>query len=298
VLYDNIALCCIYAIGGKGINDMTNKRRNRNGSRTITVFVCSVLFVVAALMWVRFWSGHGDNEGVSVGYNGDDKALSSSADDATGSDISGSNADADVSDLSEKLQNLYDKNPDARDFVLNYDEYKDENFEIDLSEYDNCTSVPLLMQWDKRWGYKEYAGGLFGLTGCGPTALSMVAIYLTGDSTYSPEYMRNYATENGYSVDGNGSAWTLFSEGAVNLGFDVTEIPLDKERVIANLEVGNPVVCIMGPGDFTDGGHYIVMTGVSDGQIIINDSNSYTNSNKTWDFDQIKDQIRNLWVIR
>jgi hypothetical protein len=182
--------------------------------------------------------------------------------------------------------------------VLNYDEYKDENFEIDLSEYDNCTSVPLLMQWDKRWGYKEYAGGLFGLTGCGPTALSMVAIYLTGDSTYSPEYMRNYATENGYSVDGNGSAWTLFSEGAVNLGFDVTEIPLDKERVIANLEVGNPVVCIMGPGDFTDGGHYIVMTGVSDGQIIINDSNSYTNSNKTWDFDQIKDQIRNLWVIR
>lgn len=63
--------------------------------------------------------------------------------------------------------------------------------------------------------------------------------------------IKNYADENGYCVDGGGSLWALMSEGAQKLGIDSTELPLDKQRVINNLEVGNPVVCIMGPGDFT-----------------------------------------------
>ena len=82
------------------------------------------------------------------------------------------------------------------------------------------------------------------------------------------------------------------------LGLDVIEIPLDVDRIIRNLEVGNPVVCIMGPGDFTSTGHFIVMTGYEDGKIKVNDPNSPDRSNMLWDYDVIKDQIRNLWVCR
>ena len=110
--------------------------------------------------------------------------------------------------------------------------------------------------------------------------------------------MIDWAIENGYCVNGGGSLWTLISEGGRKLGLDVTEIPLDKNRVMNNLKVGNPIICIMGPGDFTSKGHFIVMTGIENGKIKINDPNSFKNSNKLWDYDDIYKQINNLWVMR
>ncbi len=182
--------------------------------------------------------------------------------------------------------------------MLNYPTKKDASPEIDLSAYQDTDSVPLLMQWDERWGYTKYAGDLFGLTGCGPTCLSMVSIYLLHNTDYTPQYMAQFSSENGYSVSGSGSAWTLISEGGVKLGLDVTEIPLDKDRIVRNLEVGNPIICVMGPGDFTTTGHYIVMTDYIDGQIKVNDPNSIARSETLWNYEDIEDQIRNLWVCR
>ncbi len=191
-----------------------------------------------------------------------------------------------------------EKNPEIREFVLNYPLKQDADPEYDLKEYANSDQVPLLLQWDQRWGYREYAGGPIGLTGCGPTCLSMVSIYLLHDAKYTPEYIAEFSTKHGYSVTGSGSAWALISEGGEALGLDVTEIPLDENRIIRNLEVGNPIICIMGPGDFTSTGHFIVMTEYVDGQIKINDPNSPLRSQQLWDYEQIKGQILNLWVCR
>lgn len=162
-----------------------------------------------------------------------------------------------ITEWPEELVDLLDKNPETKDFVLNYPLLKDSSPEIDLSEHTDTDCVPLLFQWDQRWGYNQYAGELMGLSGCGPTCLSMVCLYLLDDPTYTPKYIAEFAEENGYSVDGNGSAWTLISSGGEELGLDVTEIPLDENRIIRNLEVGNPIICVMGPGDFTTTGHFI-----------------------------------------
>lgn len=203
-----------------------------------------------------------------------------------------------LSDWPDSLLELLEKNPEAADFVLNYPLKKDLCPEIDLHEYTDCSEVPLFLQWDERWGYTVYGDNIMGLSGCGPTCLSMVCVYLLNDPQYSPRYIADFAQENGYCVPGNGSSWTLISEGGVMLGLDVIEIPLDEDRIIRNLEVGNPVVCIMGPGDFTSTGHFIVMTGYEDGKIKVNDPNSPDRSNMLWDYDAIKDQIDNLWVCR
>lgn len=201
--------------------------------------------------------------------------------------------------LPEKLQMLYERNPDTHDFVFGYEENHDKDFEIDLSEYENCSEIPLLLQWDKRWGYKEYAGEMFGLSGCGPTCLSMCAIYLTGNSEYSPDYMRQFSIENDYYVDENGSKWLLIMEGPEQFGIEVTEIPVYEDRVIDNLEVGNPIVCIVGPGPFTTTGHFIVLAGVDeDGNIKVNDPNSIARSSRTWRFSEFEDQIEAMWVLR
>lgn len=198
----------------------------------------------------------------------------------------------------ENLLEAAARNPEMEDFVLNYPIKRDAVPEIDLTEYQDCDSVPLLLQWDERWGYSEYAQELFGLSGCGPTCLSMVSIYLLEDTSYDPQYMAEFSTENGYSVANSGSAWALISEGGKKLGLDVTEIPLDENRIIRNLEVGNPIICIMGPGDFTTTGHFIVLTGYEDGKLKVNDPNSRQRSETLWEYEQIKTQIRNLWVFR
>lgn len=198
----------------------------------------------------------------------------------------------------DKLITLLEKNPDTAEYVLHYPLKKDVVFAIDLSEYANSEYVPLLLQWDERWGYTRYGNEMMGLSGCGPTCLSMVCIYLLDDPKYSPRYIADFAIQNGYCVPGNGSSWTLISEGGEKLGLDVTELPLDKNRILRNLEAGNPIICVMGPGDFTSTGHFIVMTGCADGKIKVNDPNSPSRSAELWDYDSIKDQIRNLWACR
>ena len=206
--------------------------------------------------------------------------------------------DIDYSEYPQSLIELLYRNRETRDFVLNYPLLKDKKVKVDLSDYKNLEAVPLFMQWDKRWGYINYGNDVAGITACGPVCLSMCAYYLTGDESYSPDKMIKFAFDEGYCVYGNGTSWELFSKGAVDLGFDVTEIGLDKDRVINNLEVGNPIVAIMGEGDFTTSGHFIVFSGTENGLIKVNDPNSYQRSELLWEFNDIKDQIRNLWVIR
>lgn len=200
-------------------------------------------------------------------------------------------------DYPQELLDLMARNPETEDFVIHYPVNHDKSVDIDLTEYENAKTVPLLMQWDERWGYEPYGSGMLAMTGCGPTCLSMVTIYLTHDTSFHPKAAAEFSTAHGYAVKGNGTSWTLMSEGGPLLGMTVKELALDEERVMKQLKEGHPVVCVMGPGDFTDTGHYIVMVGTKDGKIRINDPNSRSNSKKLWQFDDIKGQIRNLWAF-
>lgn len=200
------------------------------------------------------------------------------------------------SDYPDELLCLLESNPEAEEFVLYFPAKKYKTCKTDLSEYKNSGSVPLFMQWDERWGYKKYGDSVMGVTGCGPTCLSMVAVFLQNDTAKTPQYIADFSIENGYCVYGSGSAWTLMSEGAEKLGLSVKQLPLDKNIIFKNLENGNPIICIMGEGDFTTTGHYIVLTGIKDGRITVNDPNSLSRSNKLWEYEKISPQIRNLWA--
>lgn len=202
----------------------------------------------------------------------------------------------DYEDYPESLIALLERNPETEKFVLEYPVYKQEAYTLDA--YRDSEKVPLFLQWDQRWGYIQYGSDVMGITGCGPVCLAMAGFYLTEDDRFYPDRVAEFAEENGYYQTGQGSSWTLISEGGEKLGLDVTEIPLDRERVEANLQVDNPIICIMGPGDFTDSGHFIVLTGLEDGLIRVNDPNSISNSEKLWEWDTLAGQIRNLWVIR
>lgn len=201
-------------------------------------------------------------------------------------------------DYPESILELLDRNPEAKDFVLNYPLEYGKKHSVDMSEFEDMDTVPLFLQWDKRWGYLDYGSDVVGITGCGPVTLAMAGYYLTGSEEFRPDRVVQFALDNGYCIPGSGSSWTLMSEGAKKLGLDAVEIPLDKNRMEANLKVGNLIVCAMGPGDFTTSGHYILLTGMKDGKFRVNDVNSPKNSQKLWSYEEIEGQIKNLWVLR
>ncbi|MCC8181546.1 MAG: C39 family peptidase [Clostridiales bacterium] len=193
----------------------------------------------------------------------------------------------------ENILSFVVRYPEAMPFAVNYLDYLAGNTEtsIDLSAEGSSASFPSLIQWDERWGYVSYGDGVIGTSGCGPTALSMVSLYLTGWNGNDPVSIAAYAQENGYYVSGYGSSWTLMSEACEQFGLK------DENQVIQALEAGHPVICSVGEGIFTDNGHYIVLYAYneSDGTLSIRDPNSPTNSAKRWSFADFSDQINNLW---
>ena len=217
--------------------------------------------------------------------------------------------------LNDKRANMYEKimenkseypqiliesmkgNEELTEFVYYYsDREKYQNKKVSVKDEVKKEKIPLFMQWDLRWWYNEYGNNMIGISGCGPTCLSMVAVGLTQNTEYTPDVVAEYSEKNGYVTDGN-TAWALMYEGAEHFGIIGQEIGLDKKQVEQYLENGNPIICSMRPGDFTTTGHFIVLTGIKEGKITVNDPNSRIRSEKLWDFEQIQGQIKNLWVF-
>ena len=197
----------------------------------------------------------------------------------------------------EGLKRLLESNPEARSFVMDYPSKKDSHPVIDLSGEVTKGTIPLFLQWDERWGYETYGDGLLALTGCGPTCLSMVRCGLSGDTDWNPYQVAQLAQRQGYYEPGAGSSWTLMSEGAESLGLMASEVVFDEEHIRAALTEGCPIICSMGPGDFTTAGHFIVLTGTDDdGKIKVCDPNSRKRSEKTWDLSDLMAQMKNIWA--
>ena len=195
----------------------------------------------------------------------------------------------------KRYRQLAKQYPETIDFVYNYPELHDTDSEIDLSEEAASASIPLLIQWDERWGYESYGDGDIGYTGCGPTCLSMVALYLTGNEKYTPLYIAKYADANGYYSEGSGTLWLLMTKGAKAFGLTASEVDTDEAALKQLVKSGCPVICSVGKGDFTDSGHFIVLTGYAKGKFTLHDPNSVENSEKTWSYKRLAKQIRTSW---
>lgn len=189
---------------------------------------------------------------------------------------------------------LFERNPETEGFVLNYPFRRE--MEPDFDRIDRET-VPLFLQWDPVWGYEKYGSDILAITGCGPTCLAMAGYYLTGDQNMTPDKIAKFAQRGGYYAEGYGSSWTLISQGGVELGLTVTELPLVKGKIDDALSAGNPVILALGPGDFTTTGHYILLAALEEEGYRVNDPNSRVNSQRLWTYEELEGQIRNIWSI-
>ncbi len=195
----------------------------------------------------------------------------------------------------QDLLDLLDTAPEALELVLDYPK---KGAEAPVQSVGELTpgQLPQLFQWDVRWGYQAYGDTFLAVSGCGPTALSMVAAGLTGDDSLTPAAVAAWADANGYAGE-NGTSWELLRAGCTHFGLEAQELPLSASSVQGALEEGRPVICSVRPGDFTTAGHLIVLAGWRDGQVLVHDPNSSARST-WWDYSRVEPQIRNLWAYR
>lgn len=187
------------------------------------------------------------------------------------------------------------RNPEILEFVYGYPNASKEVVG-GLTEAEKEEACPLFMQWDSRWGYVEYGNYNIGISGCGPTCLSMVLYSFTRDEALTPDHLAEMAMERGYYVSGSGTAWSFMTDVAKEYGAAVSqEAALNEEKMIEILENDGLIICSMRPGDFTATGHFIVICGYDGEKFTVNDPFSYSNSYKKWDYETLMAQAKQVW---
>ena len=195
--------------------------------------------------------------------------------------------------LDDNLIYLAGNDSDAIDFAYNYS-----NNITDFEHYQGVSvdygrRTPYFLQWDNRWAYDYLGGSVLGLAGCGPTSMAMVIARLEGDTSIDPGKIaldaQNYMTDDGI-------AWKFFNDEANIYGYTAYDISNDEGAMIDALEKG-PLIVSVNKGIFTLFGHILVIDSYQDGKFVINDPNSMKKSEKSWSYDEIKDQIAHIWLI-
>ena len=268
-----------YAGGSRsGKRGRKRRRRRRHGILKSILCIALIIPMVMAVLWAKNMISGRSSLAVMALVNPKVREIMA-------------NKDRYPEQLIELLQN----NEETADFVFDYPEKKDTAPADTVGEVVQG-QVPLLLQWDERWGYAFYADDMIAVNGCGPTAIAMVAAGLTGDNTVTPYKVAQFSAGNGYYAGDSGTSWTLMTDGAQQFGIYGEEMGLSEDEVFSALENGHPIICSMRPGDFTTTGHFIVLTGIEDGKIQVNDPNSRVRSEKLWDYSRLEYQINNLWV--
>ena len=149
--------------------------------------------------------------------------------------------------------------------VFRLPEVEEEESEIEVAK---GADVPLYFQDD--YPDTPFGGGTVASGGCGITCLAMVASYLT-DTEYLPDEL----AERYNDVADNNMARMEYASEDLELPLQSKIYRGDFDLLIEALENGQiAIILLNGDSIFTDAGHFIVLTGISEeGRIFVNDPN-------------------------
>lgn len=199
----------------------------------------------------------------------------------------------------EKLLINLANNPEMIAFVADYKGNTKDYDKAELTEKELQEEYPLFLQWDKRWGYLAYGDDSnVAISGCGPTTLAMAVVALTGNEEATPATIAKFAMQEGYYMSGTGTMWSLMTEGAAAYGVRSEQINISQIEIKQHLDQGDIVICSVRQGDFTTGGHFILLYDYDDEGFSINDPFSLYRSGQKWDYGKIRSQIKAVWALK
>lgn len=137
---------------------------------------------------------------------------------------------------------------------------------------------------------EKIGGSTIQAAGCGPTAVAVCYSSLTGKKADVPK-MCDQAYKHGWYYTGQGCSHNVVAGLSKLYGLNCKGIGYSKESVEKALRAGHPVVALMGPGDFTDSGHFVVLTRmVGKDKVKVADVGSRANTYKTWSLKKVVQQ--------
>lgn len=189
----------------------------------------------------------------------------------------------------ESFQKEYGYNQNLGIFEQDYVSGSGQSYE-GVTFTDAGMEVTYYNQLDERWADIMYGtSGTIGQAGCGPTSMAIVISTLTGEA-HDPVELAQWSAANGHRCEGNGSYHSLIPAAADAYGL-FCERNLDARGIVDALSSGKLVVVIMSRGHFTNGGHFIVLRGVTEnGKILVADPASQSRSEREWDLSIIMEE--------
>lgn len=118
-------------------------------------------------------------------------------------------------------------------------------------------------QVDSAWNQNGYC---IAKAGCGPTSMAVVITSLTG-KWVTPLDTAIWGYQHGF-YSREGSAHEMIPAMAAAYGLRCQGVGTDYQAIKKALKAGKPVVCLMGPGYFTRGGHFMVLVAIDNNDCV------------------------------
>ncbi len=137
---------------------------------------------------------------------------------------------------------------------------------------------------------EKIGGSTIKAAGCGPTSVAVCYSSLTGKKADVPK-MCKQAYKKGWYYTGQGCTHDVVPGLSKLYGLNCKGLGYSKKAVEKALRAGHPVVALMGPGDFTNSGHFVVLTRMTGkDQVKVADVGSRANTYKTWSLKKVVSQ--------
>lgn len=154
--------------------------------------------------------------------------------------------------------------PDGRDTVNTFIPKVYNDTRLSMKNYKEYIAGYIYFnQGDSAWNQNGYC---IAKAGCGPTSMAVVITSLTG-KWVTPLDTAIWGYQHGF-YSREGSAHEMIPAMATAYGLRCQGVGTDYQAIKKALKAGKPVVCLMGPGYFTRGGHFMVLVAIDNNDCV------------------------------
>lgn len=161
------------------------------------------------------------------------------------------------------------------------------------------------MQNDPRWSSHDYSAKgekrTIASSGCGPACMAMIVASLKKKDIKPPD-TADWSKKHGYKFKNQGTAYSYFAAAGKKYGISVKQIngssvyhkPNAEAHTIAKkaLAAGDWLIACMGPGNWTSGGHYVLVFLLNDNKVYINDPASKATIRTVSSWNKFKNEVK------